>query len=185
MVTNEEFGINIYTLLYMSFPGGASGKEPVCQCRRHKRYGFNPWVRKIPYRRAWQLTLVFLPGESHGQRRPEGLEGYSLQDRKSQTWPKWLSTYKNSEGLSTYIAIFQTDGKTTILHIRMRLIYTHTTLCKRCKQQRPTIKHRELYSILCNNPQWKRIWKSVCVCIYIYTHTQSLCCLLEANNTIN
>ena len=29
----------------LGFPGGASGKEPVCQCRRHKRYGFDPWVR--------------------------------------------------------------------------------------------------------------------------------------------
>ena len=34
------------------------------QCRRH---GFNPWVRKIPWRRAWQPTPVFLPGESCGQ----------------------------------------------------------------------------------------------------------------------
>ena len=32
-------------------PGGTSGKEPACQCRRHKRCGFNPWVRKIPWRR--------------------------------------------------------------------------------------------------------------------------------------
>ena len=30
--------------------------------------GFRPWVRKIPWRRAWLLTPVFLPGESHGQR---------------------------------------------------------------------------------------------------------------------
>ena len=29
----------------LGFPGGASGKEPVCQCRRHKRCGFDPWVR--------------------------------------------------------------------------------------------------------------------------------------------
>ena len=85
VVINEEFGINIYTPLYMSFPGGTSGKEPACQCRRHKRYGFNPWVRKIPYRRAWLLTPVFLPRESHGERCLEGLEGYSLQDRKSWT----------------------------------------------------------------------------------------------------
>ena len=49
------------------FPGGASGKEPDCQCRRHKRLEFDPWVRKIPWRRAWQPTPVFLPGESHGQ----------------------------------------------------------------------------------------------------------------------
>ena len=31
-------------------PGGASGKEPACQCRRHERRWFDPWVRKIPYR---------------------------------------------------------------------------------------------------------------------------------------
>ena len=30
--------------------------------------GFEPWVGKIPCRKAWQPTLVFLPGESHGQR---------------------------------------------------------------------------------------------------------------------
>ena len=42
--------------------------QVVLEVRRHKRYGFNPWVRKIPWRRAWQLTPVFLPGESHGQR---------------------------------------------------------------------------------------------------------------------
>ena len=36
--------------------------------KRHKRLGFNPWVGKIPWRRAWQPTPVFLPGESHVQR---------------------------------------------------------------------------------------------------------------------
>ena len=41
---------------------------------RHKRLGFDPWVRKIPWRRAWQPTPVFSPGESHGQR---SLVGYS------------------------------------------------------------------------------------------------------------
>ena len=38
------------------FPGGASDKEPACQCRRHNRRGFDPWLRKIPWRRAWQST---------------------------------------------------------------------------------------------------------------------------------
>ena len=33
----------------MGFPGGASDKEPSCQYRRHKRHGFHPWVRKIPW----------------------------------------------------------------------------------------------------------------------------------------
>ena len=53
--------------MLICFPGGASVKEPTCQCRRHKRCEFDPWVRKIPWRRAWQPTPVFLPGGSHGQ----------------------------------------------------------------------------------------------------------------------
>ena len=46
------------------------------QCRRP---GFHPWVGKIPWRRTWQPTPVFLPGESHGQR---SLTGYSPWGRK-------------------------------------------------------------------------------------------------------
>ena len=63
----------------MDFPGGTSGKEPACQSRRHKRHGFDPWVRKIPWRRKWQPTPVFLPGDSHGWK---SLEGYSPQGHK-------------------------------------------------------------------------------------------------------
>ena len=65
--------------LALGFPGGASGKEPASQCRRHKRLRFNPWVRKIPWRRPWQPTPVFLPGESHGQR---SMVGHSPWGRK-------------------------------------------------------------------------------------------------------
>ena len=57
----------------MGFPGGTSGKELACQCSRHKRHRFNPWVRKIPWKKAWQLTPAFLPGEFHGQRSLVGL----------------------------------------------------------------------------------------------------------------
>ena len=63
----------------VGFPDGTSGKESACQCRRHKRCGFNPWVRKIPWRKKWQPTPVFLPGESYGQR---SLAGYSPWGRK-------------------------------------------------------------------------------------------------------
>jgi len=48
-----------------------SDKEPTFQCRRCKRFRFNPWVGKIAWRRAWQHPLV-LPGEFHGQGRLEG-----------------------------------------------------------------------------------------------------------------
>ena len=50
------------------FPGGTSGKEPTCRCRSLRRWGFDPWAKKIPWRREQQLTPVFWPGESHGQR---------------------------------------------------------------------------------------------------------------------
>ena len=63
----EEKTENINRYL-MGFPGGASGEEPACQCRRHKRLGFYPWIGKIPWRRKWQPTPVFLPGKFHGQR---------------------------------------------------------------------------------------------------------------------
>ena len=72
------------------FPGGARGKEPVCRCRRPERLRFSPWVGKIPWRRKWQPTPVFLPGESHGQR---SLAGYTVHGvAKSQTRLNWLST---------------------------------------------------------------------------------------------
>ena len=48
----------------LGFPGGTSGKEPACQCRRHKRWGFDAWIWKIPWRRAWQPIPLFLPGKS-------------------------------------------------------------------------------------------------------------------------
>ena len=55
-----------------SFPGGTVGKESACQCKRCKRLEFNPWIRKIPWRRKWQSPPVFLPEESHGERSLAG-----------------------------------------------------------------------------------------------------------------
>ena len=40
----------------LGFPGGTSGKDPACQCRRLKRCGFDPWVEKIPWRKTQQPT---------------------------------------------------------------------------------------------------------------------------------
>jgi len=58
----------------LQLPRWLSGNASACQCRSCRRREFNPWVGKIPWRRAWQPTPVFLPGESHGQRH---LVGYS------------------------------------------------------------------------------------------------------------
>ena len=49
----------------LCFSGGSAVKNLSAVQDTH---GFDPWVRKIPWRRAWQPTAVFLPGECHGQR---------------------------------------------------------------------------------------------------------------------
>ena len=64
------------SMLSRGLPRLLSGKEPTCQSKRCK---FDPWVGKIPWRRKWQPTPVFLPGRSHGQR---SLAGYSPQGLK-------------------------------------------------------------------------------------------------------
>ena len=51
----------------VDFPGGTNGKELTCQCRRHDMWALS-LIGKIPWRRAWQLTPVFLPGKVHGHR---------------------------------------------------------------------------------------------------------------------
>ena len=43
--------------------------------KTRRRFRFDPWVGKIPWRRKCQSTLIVMPGKSHGQR---SLEGYSL-----------------------------------------------------------------------------------------------------------
>ena len=74
----------------MGLPDGTSCKEPGCEYRRQKRDGFNPWVRKILWRREWQSTPIFLPGESQGQR---GLVGISPWDRKQLDTSEVFDSY--------------------------------------------------------------------------------------------
>ena len=56
----------------------------------YRRPGFSPWAGKILWRRAWQSTLVFLPGEPHGQR---SLVGHSPGDRKELNMTEWLTHF--------------------------------------------------------------------------------------------
>ena len=67
------------------FPGGTSGKEPTWQSRRHKRHEFDPWVGKIPWRRAWQPTPVFLSGESRWTKEPGVLQSI-VSHRARHNW---------------------------------------------------------------------------------------------------
>ena len=74
------------------FTHSTSGEEAASQCRRQKRFSFDPWVGKILGRSTWQPAPVFLPAESHGWR---SLVGYSPWGHKESGVTKWLSTAQN------------------------------------------------------------------------------------------
>ena len=98
------------------------------QCGRAE---FNPWVGKIPWRRAWQLTAVFLPGESQWQRR---LTGYSPCSRKESDMHERLSTAQhNSVSKSIHINILNISiSKIGIDPALGSSNPTYNTLVKKC-----------------------------------------------------
>ena len=88
-----------------------SGKESSCQCRRHKSCRFDPWVRKIPWRRKWQAPPVFLPGESHGQRNLRGYSPWSckeLQKKSGMTAQLSTSMTLSANTVSPFWSVFPT-----------------------------------------------------------------------------
>ena len=71
----------------------ARGAESACQCRRHKRCGFAPWVGKILWSKKWHPAPVFLPGKFHGQR---SLVGYRLWGHKElDTTERLITAHKH------------------------------------------------------------------------------------------
>ena len=73
-LANQEKGLSVkqcFKLDVLGLPRWLSNEESACQCRK---CGFDPWVGKIPWKRKWQPSPVFLLGKSHGQR---SLAGYS------------------------------------------------------------------------------------------------------------
>ena len=74
--------------------GGTGGKETTYQGRRHERYRFSPWVGKIPWKKAWQPTPIFFPGEpmDRGDWRAT-----VHRVTKSRTRLKWFSTAQHKD----------------------------------------------------------------------------------------
>ena len=64
----NSVGASQVALVVKNLPANAGDMRP----------GFDPWVRKAPWRREWQPTPVFLPGKLHGQ-EPGGLQSMGLQ----------------------------------------------------------------------------------------------------------
>ena len=81
-------------------PWWHSGRETACQ---YSRLGFNSWIRKIPWRRKWQPSPVFLPGKSHGQRSLVGYSPWShkivrhdLVTKQQQQQKEWTTAIYNN-----------------------------------------------------------------------------------------
>ena len=105
--------------LNMGFPSGASGEESTCRYRRCGRGSFDPWVGKTPWRRAWQPTPGFLPGESHGQR---SLAGYSPRGRRELDTTKDAHMHHSLESDST----IKTNER--LIHTTRQLSFANVTL---------------------------------------------------------
>ena len=88
-------------LYQLSYQGSQwlSGKEATCRCRSAGEHRFDPWVGKIPWRRKWQPTPVFLPGESHGQK------SYSLWSRKESEMTERLVMHVQYTFMSTNLKL--------------------------------------------------------------------------------
>ena len=71
-------GLSRWKPWHTGFPRWLRGKEPACQ---HQRLEFDPWVRKIPWRREWLPIPVFFPGEFHGQKSLACLSPWGSKDR--------------------------------------------------------------------------------------------------------
>ena len=142
-------------------PRWLSGKEPTCQYTIHRRFRFDPWVGKTPWRRKWQPTLGFLPGESHGQR---SLAGYSpwghrwvRHDRatKQQQHQQHGQIEQNNQESSTFLFLPNISSFTTYTHTRVCLCMHYTAITTfritvefEQEEKYFTLKHLYVHSVL-------------------------------------
>ena len=124
------------------------------QCRRHRRREFNSWVRKIPWRRKWQPTPGFLPGESHGQR---SLVGYSPWGHK-RVGHKWVTKH----AVCTY----------TYFHT-----YAHTYMPP--PSRHPLFSDFPCLPLHSQMDQKHSLYYPVLHCAGLSHHMQSLSCLMQ------
>ena len=85
-------------------PSGLASKQPTCQCRRRKRRGFKPWVRKVPWRRKWQYSCL---GNSMDREACMGCSSWSCNElgmtkHTCTIKTKPIQLFKFFKGFSTY-----------------------------------------------------------------------------------
>ena len=154
----KHFHVNPQVRGSQGFPSGASGKESACQCRRCKRLGFALWAWKIPWRKALQPTLVFLPGESCGQRNLAGWGG-----EESDTTEATSHTHTHTH---------MVPNQTPLTHGLMTWLFTHWWSSHACWwfPSRPLVQRDSA-------PSYRQPW----VCLGPWIHKSCLnCCSFVA-----
>ena len=115
------------------------GKESTCQCSRCKRHGFDPWVGKIPWRRKWQPTPVFLPGNFHGQRSLGGYSPYRVAKSR-------LSAYSTAQSYQMF-SEYSLHSKHCAKVYKHALWITNYMTSTMLNLQRMKDKHNRIYSL--------------------------------------
>ena len=92
-LNNVAVNIRVYVPPWIMVSPGGSVVNNACQWRRHRRCSFNLWVKKIPWRRKWQSTPVFLLGKFHGD---QNLVGYSPRSHKESDRTEQLSRHTHT-----------------------------------------------------------------------------------------
>ena len=122
-------------------PRRRGGKESPCQCRRHRRHGFDPWVGKILWRRKWQPTLVFLPGKFHGQ---QSLAVYNPWGCKESDMTGWLRTHTHTRAHRHMHTCTHTHTRAHAHTFTLTHIHTLTHACTRTHTHAHTHTHTRL-----------------------------------------
>ena len=122
-------------------PRWHSGKESICQCRRHKRCRFNSWVLTIPCRRKWQPASVFLPGKF----RDRGVWRVTMgPQRVRHNWARTRTrarahTHTHTHTLELWVARFLSQNDHAFL-----LLEKHAQLLKCTQGSFHYLLHKEL-----------------------------------------
>ena len=132
-ITKDVELINIWIRVWskIGLPWWLSCKELTCLEGRHGRHKFNPWVRKIPWRRKWQPIPLFLPGKSHGWRR---LVGYSPWGHKESDMSEQLSIQVNKNKTNSYVRLFLRSQAGRLL--KKRVVTTVGAFCFSSSKQK-------------------------------------------------
>ena len=127
----------------------------------HRRQEFDPWVRKIPWSRAWQPTPVFLPGESHGQK---SLGGYRPWGRTELDATERLSMRKHVKvlGLTPFLVCNQ--------HCVSRTVHPAGLSMHTQASWTPALQS-EVWFLQCISPGAELLCKWVCVCLTKHCQT--------------